>query len=49
MSDSETALHCGNCNQKTQHQRLTPAEIEAQKQQKTALNPNGLISSLAYS
>ncbi|USD62941.1 hypothetical protein J4N45_26710 [Vibrio sp. SCSIO 43140] len=36
MSDSETALHCGNCNQKTQHQRLKPAEIEAQKQQKNS-------------
>lgn len=30
MSDNGTELHCGRCNQKTAHRRLSGSEVEAQ-------------------
>ncbi|PMH00773.1 hypothetical protein [Vibrio lentus] len=34
MSDNRTELHCGKCNQKTTHRRLSSSEINAQKAEK---------------
>lgn len=31
MSQSETVLHCGNCNQTTPHRRLSAEEVEEQQ------------------
>ncbi|EJG1583325.1 hypothetical protein HJ057_24025 [Vibrio parahaemolyticus] len=37
MSENDTVLHCGNCNQKTLHQRLSASEVEAQQRKKNSM------------
>ncbi len=39
MSKDETLLHCGNCNQKTAHRRLSTSEVEAQQRVKNSTKP----------
>jgi hypothetical protein len=36
MSQSDTILHCGNCNQKTPHRRLSADEVKEQQRQKSS-------------
>lgn len=37
MSDSDTVLHCGNCNQRTLHRRLGASELETQQREKNSM------------
>jgi hypothetical protein len=36
MSQSNTTLHCGNCNQKTPHRRLSADEVKLQQREKNS-------------
>ncbi|AMG12339.1 hypothetical protein M2G59_21255 [Vibrio vulnificus] len=37
MSQGDTVLHCGNCNEKTPHRRLSAPEVEAQQREKNSM------------
>ncbi len=36
MSQSNTTLHCGNCNQETPHRRLSADEVKLQQREKNS-------------